>query len=181
MITKIYPPKGGWHCLESLIIWDLSGPLSDLARTISLKIFLVLAFSDGNYFSLFVPVNNLVVASICKIIVSFYIGLTDDFEVNLYIFDKCRGWRHLTAYCVVWIINWKSIDTTVLIPFVHCVLLLMKELLCSVVEDFWYYRLILQKFVKLDVTILSIVLGYVSSTYGPCWYYIGGKLILKRI
>ena len=37
---------------------------------------------------------------------------------------------------VVRIINWKSIDTTVLIPFVHCVLLVMKELLCSVVEDF---------------------------------------------
>ena len=181
MITKIYPPKGGWHCLESLISCDLSDPLLDLARTISFNFFRFGLFRWKLFLFIYSDVNNLVVVSICKIIVSFSIGLTDDFEVNLYIFDKCRGWRHLTAYCVVWIINWKSIDTTVLIPFVNCVLLFMKELLCSVVEDLWYYRLILQKFVKLDVTILSIVLGYVSSTYGPCWYYIGGKLILKRI
>ena len=75
-------------------------PVIGLSKDNIFKDFLVLAFSDGNYFSLIVPVNYLVVASICKIIVSFYIGLTDDFEVNLYIFDKCRGWRHLTAYCV---------------------------------------------------------------------------------
>ena len=113
MITKIYPPKGGWHCLESLIRCDLSGPLSDLARTISLKIFLVLAFSDENYFSLFVPVNYLVIASTCKIIVSFNIVLTDDSEVNLYFSHECCGWRHLTAYYVVRMNNRKSIDTTV--------------------------------------------------------------------
>ena len=75
-------------------------PVIGLSKDSIFKIFLVLVFSDGNYFSLFVPVNYLVIASICKIIVSFHIGLTDDFEVNLCVSNKCRGWRHLTAYCV---------------------------------------------------------------------------------
>ena len=67
---------------------------------------------------------------------------------------------------VVRIINQKSMDTTVLIPFVKSRILCRKELFCSVVADF----LILDSLevFELDVTILSIVLGYVSSTYGPC-------------
>ena len=62
-------------------------------------------------------VDNLVVDSVWKIIVSFSIGLTDDFEVNLYVLVSVAGGAILQLV-VVWIINWKSIDTTVLIPFV---------------------------------------------------------------
>ena len=46
-----------------------------------------MAFPDGNYYLfIYSDVNNFVVVSICKIIVSFNIVLTDDSEVNLYIF-----------------------------------------------------------------------------------------------
>ena len=58
-------------------------------------------------------VNNFVVVSTCQIIVSSNIVLIDDSEVNLYFSHECCGWRHLTAYYVVRMNNWKSIDTTV--------------------------------------------------------------------
>ena len=62
-------------------------------------------------------------------------GLTDDFEVNLNVLVSVAGGAILQLV-VVRIINWKSIDTTVLIPFVKLRILCRKELFCSVVADF---------------------------------------------
>ena len=137
MITKIYPPKDGWHCLESIICCDLCDSVIGLSKNNIFKFFPVLAFPDGNYYLfIYSDVNNFVVVSTCKIIVSFHIVLIDDSEVNLYFSHECCGWRHLTAYYVVRMNNRKSIDTTVWSRLLNCVFLCRKELLCSVVEDF---------------------------------------------
>ena len=114
MITKIYPPKDGWHCLESIICCDLCDSVIGLSKNNIFKFFPVLAFPDGNYYLfIYSDVNNFVVVSTCQIIVSSNIVLIDDSEVNLYFSHECCGWRHLTAYYVVRMNNRKSIDTTV--------------------------------------------------------------------
>ena len=115
-------------------------------------------------------VDNLVVDSVWKIVVSFSIGLTDDFEVNLNVLVSVAGGAILHLV-VVRIINQKSVDTTVLIPFVKSRILCRKELFCSVVADF----LILD-----SLEVIRIGRNYFEYCPWICIEYLWSMLILHR-